>query len=70
MGMYPAGAISTILLASKLFLWEIPNNWSFEEAATVPVVYLTVRAYLHFTNAMKRAVPSPPIALSIKDFFR
>lgn len=43
MGIYPAGAISTVLLTSKLFLWEIPNDWSLEDAATVPVVYLTVK---------------------------
>lgn len=27
---------------AKRFLWEIPDCWTMEEAATVPVVYCTV----------------------------
>lgn len=31
-----------MLLASTKFLWQIPDEWTLEEAATVPIVYLTV----------------------------
>ena len=26
----------------KRFLWEVPDDWTLEEAVTVPVVYTTV----------------------------
>ncbi len=26
----------------KRFLWEVPDDWTLEEAASVPVVYTTV----------------------------
>nr|XP_022920510.1 fatty acid synthase-like [Onthophagus taurus] len=42
MGMITSGALSTIVEADPKFLWPIPNRWSLEEAATVPVVYSTV----------------------------
>ena len=25
----------------KRFLWEVPDDWTLEEAATIPVVYTT-----------------------------
>jgi fatty acid synthase len=42
MGMVPARGLATTVLADPGFLWEVPENWSLEEAATVPVVYATV----------------------------
>lgn len=41
MGMVPSQALSTAVLAGKELLWDVPENWSLEEAATVPVVYAT-----------------------------
>lgn len=42
MGMVTYGALATILAADSYLLWNIPECWSMEQAATVPVVYGTV----------------------------
>jgi fatty acid synthase, animal type len=42
MGIVPARSLATTVLADHSFLWEVPANWSLEDAATVPVVYATV----------------------------
>jgi fatty acid synthase len=42
MGMIAARGLATTVLADPGFLWEVPDNWTLEEAATVPVVYGTV----------------------------
>lgn len=42
MGCVPAQAFATsVIVDDPDFLWEIPDNWSMAEAATVPVVYAT-----------------------------
>ena len=41
MGMVPFKGIATTLLTHKDYLWEVPEDWSLEDAATVPVVYTT-----------------------------
>lgn len=42
MGCVPAqGFATSILVDDPEFLWPIPDEWSMEEAATVPVVYAT-----------------------------
>nr|ARI45075.1 fatty acid synthase [Leptinotarsa decemlineata] len=41
MGMVAAKSLATTVLADPGFLWEIPEKWSMEEAATIPVVYGT-----------------------------
>ncbi|XP_018572598.1 fatty acid synthase-like [Anoplophora glabripennis] len=42
MGMIPYGALSSLILDDLYMMFPIPDSWSFEEAATVPVVYGTV----------------------------
>lgn len=42
MGMVEARSLATTVLADPGFLWEVPEKWSLEEAATIPVVYGTV----------------------------
>lgn len=42
MGIVPYGGISTIVKPYSPFVWNVPDKWSLEEAATVPVVYSTV----------------------------
>lgn len=42
MGMVAARSLATSVLADPGFLWEVPEKWSLEEAATIPVVYGTV----------------------------
>lgn len=41
MGLLPAQALATTVLADQRFTWEVPESWSLLEAATVPVVYST-----------------------------
>ncbi|KAJ8919481.1 hypothetical protein NQ315_002102 [Exocentrus adspersus] len=54
MGMIPAGALSSLLLNDIYFRFLIPENWSFEEAATIPVVYGTVIYALIMRGQMTR----------------
>lgn len=41
MGMVPFKGIATSILTFKEFVWSIPDSWTMEDAATVPVVYIT-----------------------------
>jgi fatty acid synthase len=41
MGMVENQAISNLCMVDDDLLWEIPEHWSFEDAATVPCVYGT-----------------------------
>ncbi|KAL7030368.1 hypothetical protein ACKWTF_006629 [Chironomus riparius] len=43
-----AGALATYYDASNAILWNVPDTWTMEEAATVPLVYFTV--YFAFFN--------------------
>lgn len=42
MGILEACGLATSVLADPIFLWNIPADWTMEQAATVPVVYATV----------------------------
>lgn len=42
MGLLIGGALSTLVKADEELLIPVPDEWTLEEAATVPVVYLTV----------------------------
>lgn len=42
MGMISSKALSTLLECDPYLLWKVPDQWSLEESATVPVVYGTV----------------------------
>lgn len=46
MGMVAARSLATTVLADPSFLWEVPEKWSLQEAATIPVVYGTVPMFL------------------------
>ncbi|KAF5278088.1 hypothetical protein FQR65_LT03604 [Abscondita terminalis] len=41
MGMVDARSLATTCIADSQLLWEVPDKWSLEEAATVPIVYGT-----------------------------
>lgn len=43
MGMVPSRALSNLVAVDRNLCWKVPDHWSLEEAATVPVVYGTVR---------------------------
>lgn len=42
MGVVCSGGMSTLVSADKALMFPVPQAWSLEEAATVPVVYMTV----------------------------
>ncbi|XP_013141731.1 PREDICTED: fatty acid synthase [Papilio polytes] len=39
MGLVPSGAVSSRVLADPKLLWPVPDHWTMEEAATVPLAY-------------------------------
>jgi len=43
MGMITSRALTNILEYDPYLAWKVPDSWSLEDAATVPVVYGTVR---------------------------
>lgn len=42
MGLMDAKGLATSVLVDKQSIWPVPEAWSLEQAATVPVVYATV----------------------------
>nr|WIW72532.1 fatty acid synthase [Kerria lacca] len=54
MGMIVAKTMSTVLDSDIDLMWQVPDEWSLEEAATVPVVYGTVLYALLLCGRMKR----------------
>ncbi|KAJ3619939.1 hypothetical protein MTP99_003942 [Tenebrio molitor] len=42
MGIVDSRAIATHVRGDSQFLWAVPESWSLEDAATIPVVYSTV----------------------------
>jgi NADPH:quinone reductase-like Zn-dependent oxidoreductase len=43
MGMLDSGCLSTMVLADKNMMWNVPDHWTLEDAVTVPMGYATVR---------------------------
>jgi len=41
MGLLAAKGLATVVDAHRDFLWRVPDDWSLEQAATVPVAYAT-----------------------------
>ncbi|XP_072754283.1 fatty acid synthase [Anoplolepis gracilipes] len=41
MGMVEARGLATTVVADLGFLWEVPDKWTLEQAATIPVAYAT-----------------------------
>ena len=41
-GMINAQGISSYVTCDSSLAWRVPDSWSLEDAATVPVVYATV----------------------------
>uniref|UniRef100_A0A8B9BZ50 Fatty acid synthase n=1 Tax=Anser brachyrhynchus TaxID=132585 RepID=A0A8B9BZ50_9AVES len=54
MGLLPAKGLATVVDCEKRFLWEVPKNWTLEEAASVPVVYATAYYALVVRGGMKK----------------
>ncbi|KAH8399557.1 hypothetical protein KR222_006482 [Zaprionus bogoriensis] len=54
MAMVTAKSLATNCFANRNLLWHIPDNWSMEEASTVPCVYATVYYALVVRGQMKK----------------
>ncbi|XP_055591636.1 fatty acid synthase [Uranotaenia lowii] len=54
MAMVPAKSLATTCIAYRNMMWEIPDNWTMEQASTVPCVYSTVYYALVVRGRMKR----------------
>ncbi|XP_066056968.1 fatty acid synthase [Chamaea fasciata] len=54
MGLLPAKGLATVVDCEKRFLWEVPENWTLEEAASVPVVYATAYYALVVRGGMRK----------------
>ncbi|XP_068620644.1 fatty acid synthase-like [Battus philenor] len=53
MGLLPGGAVSSIVTADPDLLWPVPNHWTLQEAATVPLAY--VHAYYIITKLLVKS---------------
>lgn len=49
-----AGALATHYDAKQAMLWDVPESWSLEEAATVPIVYFTVYFAFFITTTIQK----------------
>lgn len=54
MGMVKSKALATTVLPNPELLWTVPEAWTLEQAATVPVVYCTSYYALYVRGGMKR----------------
>ncbi|XP_058840211.1 fatty acid synthase-like [Topomyia yanbarensis] len=53
MGVVPCGAMSTLIECDPQMTWTIPDHWSLEDAATVPLVYGTVYTALFISSHIR-----------------
>ena len=54
MGMVISGALATYIEADETLLWDCPDDWTLEEAATVPVTYGTVYSAFFLTTKIQK----------------
>lgn len=54
MGVLSHKAMATTVAADPFFLWNVPDKWTLEEAATVPVAYSTAYYALITRGNLKR----------------
>ncbi|KYN15123.1 PREDICTED: fatty acid synthase-like [Trachymyrmex cornetzi] len=53
MGIVEAKGLATTVLADLDFLWEVPDKWTLEQAATIPVAYATSYYALFIRGRLK-----------------
>jgi len=41
MGLLPAKGLASVVDAQRQHIWSVPQDWSLEQAATIPVAYST-----------------------------
>jgi len=39
MGLLPAKGLASVIQVRRDFLWNVPHDWSLEQAATIPIAY-------------------------------
>ncbi|XP_031635247.1 fatty acid synthase-like [Contarinia nasturtii] len=54
MAMVEAKSLATTCVAQRNMMWEVPSDWTMEEASTVPCVYSTVYYALVVRGKMKK----------------
>ncbi|XP_073540254.1 fatty acid synthase [Phyllobates terribilis] len=54
MGLLPAKGLATVVDADQRFLWNVPEDWSLADAASVPVVYATAYYALIVRGRMRK----------------
>ena len=54
MCLLPAKGLATTVDVDKRFMWPVPDSWTLEEAATVPVVYTTAYYALVVRGGIRR----------------
>jgi len=43
MGLVKTGALSTTVSQSNAIVWDVPQSWNLQQAATVPFSYFMVQ---------------------------
>lgn len=54
MGTILSGAMATQLIPNPYLTWKVPDHWTLREAATVPVVYMTVYVAFFMYNPIRK----------------
>lgn len=54
MGILSHKSMATTVLADPFFVWDVPDYWTLEEAATVPVAYSTAYYALIIRGNLKK----------------
>ncbi|XP_014481745.1 PREDICTED: fatty acid synthase-like [Dinoponera quadriceps] len=54
MGICPNRGLSNIVIHDNIVSWVIPDEWTFEDAATVPCVYATIYYALYMRGKLKK----------------
>lgn len=54
MGTCLSGAMATQVIPNEFLTWKVPENWTLREAATCPVVYMTVYIAFFLYKAIKK----------------
>lgn len=54
MALVQAKSLATTCLARRNLMWEVPGNWTMEQASTIPYVYSTVYYALVVRGTMRR----------------
>ena len=55
MGMYNSRCMTNLTVADRSLCWYVPDNWTLEDAATVPCVYGTCCYALYLSGKMKKS---------------